>query len=917
MVDSSQIRAYLKGLSGRYEQWRRDNALTDTIVNQQATFTFNQFVQTEEGQPGEPLVEGIHHYLLNQSEHVLLVGSPGVGKSSALWHCLNTLAKEELEASEPRIPVLVQLKAYRDRSISAEDPHGLLTLIKSSIRPRLRLSLPEIDTLLCDQRLILLLDGLNEIPAGVFRTHLQQFRDECRELEIPLICSTREMGGGDLGIQRKLEIQPLKSEETDRFLQECLPEHQDQVRQLLQRDNRDLSRTPFVLWMLYHLLQETGTIAETIGEAFRQFFRFHCRSYKEDAPVPEERRKAWNSWMEHLAFTMLSSPDPLDPGLVINKERAENILAERFGESKGHGSRILELGKYYLLAPVSDRETSFKHQLIQEYYAAESLLEKLKEEPHLLQKQSEQEYTPFQMRYLNYLKWTEVISLMLGLPEVSEQGEELVRLAGDVDFLLAATLTKAVNKFAQAKALESVKAKMLDTAPNKPSWLELRLYKNIGTEVIMDHLLPFLDHPDYRTRGHAYILATKIAPQSIPDQCLVAREHSRIKRILDSIPENNEREDNQRKSDYIEGARSEEENVLEQETLDVLHPEILQLYSQYRNQEISRDVFIQSTAPRLNDSEKNIRLSASIVLESLNSTSTLQVFVDSVQNPDLPVDSSVVEAIGRLGGAEVIPQLINLLEQHPDSSVRCSAVSALRFISSDEIIPGIRQGLKDADMWVCDQAIRATDEVASEEIVVELLNIISISHNAHLRRLAAHQLKMLSLRDGLSDFLCKNHLLSLVNLLEDQDVWVRWYISLAIWNLGTEQVIPLLEAKLQNEDSDIRLSAALPLGRFGDTKATSYLIQIMNHENLVDHPDISGISYTAAYALGKVDKNSAAQYLPELFSLLSTNSGENCLYAIDLIQSQCGFYSHEIQQEFQKIRIVEDQDLCKLSEFLY
>jgi hypothetical protein len=123
------------------------------------------------------------------------------------------------------------------------------------------------------------------------------------------------------------------------------------VRQLLQRDNRDLSRTPFVLWMLYHLLQETGTIAETLGEAFRQFFRFYCRRYKEDAPVPEERRKVWNLWMEHLAFTMLSSPDPLDPGLVITKEKAENILAERFGELQGNGPRILELEKYYLLAP--------------------------------------------------------------------------------------------------------------------------------------------------------------------------------------------------------------------------------------------------------------------------------------------------------------------------------------------------------------------------------------------------------------------------------------------------------------------------------------------------------------------------------------------------------------------------------------
>lgn len=361
MVEPSQIQAYLKGVSRRYEQWRCENALTETIAAQQATFTFEQFVQTEEKRPGEqpqkkilPLFQGIRDYL--RSEHVLLVGSPGVGKSSALWHCLDIFANEELEASQPRIPVLVQLKGYRDSFVSTEDPSGLLTLIRSSIRPHLRLSIPEVDDLLCNKRLILLLDGLNEIPAGAFRTHLKAFRDECQELEVSLICSSRELGGGDLGIQRKLEIQPLSLRETDRFLQGCLPEHQDQVRQLLQRDNRELSRTPFVLWMLYHLLKETGTLTETLGEAFRQFFRFHFRKYKEDAPVTEEHRQDWNLWMEELAFTMLNSPDPLDPGLVITREDAENMLAERFGKLKGDASRILELEKYHFLMPVSDRE---------------------------------------------------------------------------------------------------------------------------------------------------------------------------------------------------------------------------------------------------------------------------------------------------------------------------------------------------------------------------------------------------------------------------------------------------------------------------------------------------------------------------------------------------------------------------------
>jgi hypothetical protein len=424
MIAPSEFQRYLQEICLRYEHWWTVDALTETIADRQATFSFEQMVQNLEKKseeekkapiPSLPIFQEIQNYV--ESEHILLVGSPGVGKSTALLRCLVDFAKKELEKPEPRIPVLIPLK-YKVSFSSPEDPSGMLSLIRDALKPLLLLTIPEVEELLFQKRLILLLDGLNEMPADTVRTQLKKFREECDQIKIPLICTTRELGNGDLGIKRRLQVQPLDPREIERFLRECMPGQAQKVLQLLSRDNRELSRTPFVLWMLYQLFQDTGTAAvDTLGQAFRQFFHTF-KKYKEDAPVTDQRRKDWNPWLEHLAFTMLNSPEPTDPGLIISDERAEKLLVEKFGDLHGAPSRIEELVKYHVLERVSEREVSFQHQLIQEYYAAEQLAPQL-------EKLSDEE---LQYYYLNYLKWTEPLAMAMSFVDSEPLAVRMVKL---------------------------------------------------------------------------------------------------------------------------------------------------------------------------------------------------------------------------------------------------------------------------------------------------------------------------------------------------------------------------------------------------------------------------------------------------------------------------------------------------------
>jgi len=87
-----------------------------------------------------------------------------------------------------------------------------------------------------------------------------------------------------------------------------------------------------------------------------------------------------------------------------------------------------DLLNHHLIQLGAGDQIEFRHQLIQEYYTAESLLKLL---PSLSDDALKREY-------LNYLKWTEPLALMLELVEDEAQAVRVVKLALVVDLRLGA-----------------------------------------------------------------------------------------------------------------------------------------------------------------------------------------------------------------------------------------------------------------------------------------------------------------------------------------------------------------------------------------------------------------------------------------------------------------------------------------------
>ncbi|HEY9607875.1 NACHT domain-containing protein, partial [Allocoleopsis sp.] len=338
---------YLESLCKTYAQWWEVYTITDVVGRKREEaeassragtgappllFDFGLMVQTvererEERGKGEEkierltVLEGLHKYA---SEHVLLVGRPGSGKSRALVRLVleeaqrcseasgrsplnpplkrgekdfstHSEAKGEASGITPlspplargeedcstdsftsntqdslapplirgaggvKIPVLVELRYYRT---------SILDLIQDFLQrhdPNLTVDSETLKTWLRQGQLLLLLDGLNELPSQEARRDLQKFRQDYQKTT-PMIFTTRDLGvGGDLDIAKKLEMQPLSEAQMQQFVRAYLPQQGEQMLRQLGSRLQELGQTPLLLWMLCSLFRMMGEVPSNLG----------------------------------------------------------------------------------------------------------------------------------------------------------------------------------------------------------------------------------------------------------------------------------------------------------------------------------------------------------------------------------------------------------------------------------------------------------------------------------------------------------------------------------------------------------------------------------------------------------------------------------------------------------------------------
>ncbi|MGB5633504.1 MAG: hypothetical protein WBM86_12120, partial [Waterburya sp.] len=401
------------------------------------------------------VLDGLRKYASN---HVLLRGKPGSGKSTALVRLLledSELARRQ-KATHPTlpggkgkgqkditIPVLVELRSYKT---------SVLDLIQNFLSQNsLDVNSFDLETLLKEGKLLLLVDGVNELPSDAAYRDLQQFEQQYQQ--IPMIFATRELGlRGDLNIDKKLTMEPLTEPQMQQFVKGYLPEKEAEgMLQQLGGRIKELGETPLLLWMLCSVfVQNQQEIPDNLGGVFQAFTRIYDDKLKADVTTQSNSRILWSDSLKYLAFEMTKRKD--EP--AISATEAETILGEflaKVGEND-HSLRrcrlwLQDLLNYHLLQRRGQNDIEFHHQLLQEYYAAETLVlefDKLRDEQ-------------LQWDYLNYLKWTEPMAVVAGLLREEKQAVRLVKLGLAVDLKLGARLAGEVNDTFQSKTVDLVK----------------------------------------------------------------------------------------------------------------------------------------------------------------------------------------------------------------------------------------------------------------------------------------------------------------------------------------------------------------------------------------------------------------------------------------------------------------------------
>jgi HEAT repeat protein len=778
--------------------------------------------------------------------------------------------------------VLVQLKG--DRTVPE--------LIKAEFRrAKVKVDLEQIDDWLLADRLILLLDGVNEMPTEDLRRQLAQFREE--NLSVPMVLTTRDLAiGGDLGIEKRFEMKPLSPEQLREFVGKYLPEGGTQLLQQLRDRLREIAETPLLLKMLCDVFKLTGEVPQNKGELFRGFDREYDK-FKGVPAVSEDFRRFKSEVLQHLAYTMMVGDGGVDFVLTIDRGEAEGAIEDLLkGRVDAPGAKAKEwledLVAHHLLQVAADgRRLEFHHQLFQEYYAAEWLLGRVRE----------MDDETLDCEFLNLLKWTETVGLMLGLVEDEEFAVKVVEKALGMDLMLGARLAGAVKLRFQKKCARKIETYTL------PTLIKLELLGLTNPYSIVDELIDVLEHDPINVRHGSkalHILSRVHTEKSIETiqkavkhpycseirfSALMAMRDSMFNGLfeycLDIIEDLHSYDSFLKTIGFsvmlqIDHQRTASLMIRFLEHYDIRFANsVAHSFRSIDGKDFLSDLIRLSTYSNPFVSANAIKALAYIKLEQ-----AFLAIINALNSPHSLVREEAAWALGFHNNTYSLPLLRKALKDK-DPDVRLSAASALATMNSYEDIPNLILMLNDESVHVIASVVVALGMLRSKEAIPDLHKLLEHS-DSMIRDRAANALGMI--KDNTSQ-------IKLAHALHDKAPNVRREAFIALSNFEVVNNLPQLVKTLSDPDAQVRTAAIAAMIKISTEESIEIAFNAL--ENVEVQEELGSISY-------ELTSIGTPNLLKKLWGKVCNHDNFVSLVSvITSIQSNCKFYNYEIHQKVQ------------------
>jgi formylglycine-generating enzyme required for sulfatase activity len=404
-LDLYRLRQALVWSDERYQ-------LDERFVDLSLLVDLGEDAPTERWQLKERRYQSLDAALADQPDPAFVVlGAPGSGKSTLLRHHELGIMLDGLRGATERISLYVPLSRHgsRDDDVVPPAPHTWLAAQWAADHP----DLPSLPELLAEQRVTLLLDAVNEMPHRDAEAYLarvgqwQAFVAElaqrlpgnrvvfsCRSLDYSAPLSTKELA------VPQLRIEPLDDAKVRSFLAAYCPRQADRVWEALEgQPQLGLLRTPFLLRMLALQAERQRQVPTGRAALFSSFIRGALRHEVQGGnrrfdPGPllaaRDRQRILNTQQWPRPFDLPGS------GLFPPLADLAYAMQDRHGSTEAAQIRLpyeaalaaldatlpLDHAEAVLLAGcdlgILDQDRGqddllFRHQLLQEYFAARKL----------------------------------------------------------------------------------------------------------------------------------------------------------------------------------------------------------------------------------------------------------------------------------------------------------------------------------------------------------------------------------------------------------------------------------------------------------------------------------------------------------------------------------------------------------------